>query len=118
MTTRLGMQRLALGGSGERAVARWYVERGGRVLDRNWRCRNGELDLVVEVGRTVVFCEVKARSSSRYGQGFEAVTYAKQQRLRRLALLWLSTRQEGFASLRFDVASVDGGTVTVIEAAF
>ena len=110
--------RRALGARGESAAAQWYEARGFVVVDRNWRRREGEIDLVVQRGRLLVFCEVKARSSARFGMPFEAVTRAKQLRLRRLAALWLAEHVVRGLELRFDVASVSGATVDVIEAAF
>jgi putative endonuclease len=98
-------------------VAHGYV-----VLDRNWRCREGELDLIVERQGELVFCEVKTRSSYRFGVPAEAVTHAKQRRLRVLAARYLAERGGSGAArhngIRFDVASVMGGRVEVIEAAF
>ena len=88
------------------------------MLARNWRCRDGELDLVVARGRTVVFCEVKARSSVAFGAPVEAVGRSKQARIRRLAAQWLSSARVPAGELRFDVASVLAGDVEVIEAAF
>lgn len=97
--------RQALGRRGEDLVARWYEAAGYTVLDRNWRCRAGELDLVLQRGRTVVFCEVKTRSSNRFGAPVEAVTATKQRRLRSLGAQWLAaTGRRG--DVRFDVASV------------
>lgn len=112
--------RRALGAAGEAAVAIWYVERGYEVLARNWRCPTGEIDLVVSDGRTVVFCEVKTRSSAAFGAPVEAVTPAKQARLRRLAGSWLQSadRPAGVSEIRFDVASVLAGEIEVIEGAF
>jgi putative endonuclease len=110
--------RQALGARGERLAARWYVERGYRILDRNWRCRDGELDLVVADGRRVVFCEVKARASHAFGTPAEAVTTAKQRRVRRLAAAWIEQADPRPAQVRFDVVSVVGGSVEVIEGAF
>jgi putative endonuclease len=113
--------RHTLGTEGEAAVAAWYDARGYEVLDRNWRCSAGELDLVVARGRTIVFCEVKTRRSDAFGTPAEAVTPRKQQRLRRLALLWLGACGV-HGDLRFDVASVrparHGLEVEVLEAAF
>lgn len=107
-----------LGAHGEALTAAWYVERGYEVLDRNWRCREGELDLVLGRDGLVVICEVKTRSSTRYGSPFEAVTHAKQVRLRRLAARWLRERADGPAGeVRFDVAGVVNNHVEVIEAA-
>jgi len=98
--------RRALGDDGEDLAAAWYEARGYRVLDRNWRCREGELDLVVGGAKVVIFCEVKTRRGSAFGAPFEAVTFAKQRRLRGLALRWLHEHPQRGADLRFDVASV------------
>jgi putative endonuclease len=110
--------RRALGARGEALTARWYEARGYRVVSRNWRCREGEIDLVLAHGRTVVVCEVKTRSSHAFGSPYEAVTPAKQRRLRVLALRWLEAHEVGGVALRFDVAGVIGDEVSVIEAAF
>ena len=97
---------------------RWYVARGFEVLDRNWRCPRGEIDLVLCRHGTVVFCEVKTRSSDRFGSPLEAVGRDKQRRLRRLASVWLAGRPGFYASVRFDVAAVTGARVQVVEGAF
>lgn len=110
--------RQALGAAGEDLAAAWYEARGYRVLDRNWRCREGELDLVLRRGPTVVFCEVKTRTSLAFGSPLEAVTPRKCQRIRRLAAAWLEQSGGGAADLRFDVAAVLDGQIEVVEAAF
>ncbi|HVF13647.1 MAG TPA: YraN family protein [Acidimicrobiales bacterium] len=110
--------RRALGVSGEEAVAAWYLERGYRVLDRNWRCRSGELDLVARKGGLVVFCEVKTRSSDAFGLPAEAVNRQKQQRIRALAARWLDESPSPASEIRFDVACVLGAQIEVIQAAF
>jgi putative endonuclease len=115
--------RRRLGIAGEDAVARWYETAGYDVLDRNWRCRDGELDLVVTRGDTLVFCEVKTRAGTKFGAPFEAVTATKQRRLRNLALRWLAEHGTHRRTLRFDVASVtrtstDELAIEVLEAAF
>ena len=117
------MNRRALGARGEAIAQRWYEERGYAVLDRNWRTRQGELDLVLGRDRVVVFCEVKTRTSDAFGEGVEAVTATKQARLRRLAGEWLSVHDARARELRFDVVSIlaprDGPPrVDVYEAAF
>jgi putative endonuclease len=110
---------LSLGAFGEDVAARWYEQAGYAVVGRNWRCRDGEVDLVLQRGQLVVFCEVKTRSSDRFGTPAEAVTYRKRARLRRLAAEWLAccstTRPR---PVRFDVAAVRDGAVEVIEDAF
>jgi putative endonuclease len=108
----------ARGAWGERLVASWYMARGFAVVDRNWRCRLGEIDLVLERAGLVVFCEVKARRTSAFGTGAEAVSEAKCRRLRRLAAAWLAASPSAGVDVRFDVAAVDGTRVTVIEDAF
>ena len=111
--------RRRLGADGEAVVAAWYTDRGYEVLDRNWRCRDGELDLVLAQGRVFVFCEVKSRSSTEFGIPAEAVTRTKQARLRRLAARWLEdAAPRRPREIRFDVASVLRGGVDVIEGAF
>ncbi|MHB8467336.1 MAG: YraN family protein [Acidimicrobiales bacterium] len=108
-----------LGQAGESAAAEWYEAHGYQVVARNWRCRDGEIDLVVAHGRLFVFCEVKTRTTDAFGLPEEAVTRAKQMRIRRLAARWLDdaapTRPR---AIRFDVASVLGGEVKVLEGAF
>ena len=114
-------RRLALGRAGEDAAAAWYAAHGYEVLDRNWRAGRGELDLVTarpEEG-LVVFCEVKTRSSDRYGSGFAAVDHRKQRRLRALAVQWLGAQDRHWPELRFDVVDVDArGNLRVLEGAF
>jgi putative endonuclease len=114
-----GSRRAALGSSGEASVAQWYLDRGYQVLARNWRCRAGELDLVVAHGRQIVFCEVKTRTSDLFGTPVEAVTREKQARIRRLAARWLEDEAPARPrAIRFDVASVMDGSVEVLEGAF
>ena len=109
--------RQAFGAAGEDQAARWYLEQGYRVVARNWRCREGELDLVVRRGRQLVFVEVKARRTDRFGAPAEAVTIDKQRRIRRVARRYLADTGER-GTLRFDVVSILGTDLPVIEAAF
>ncbi len=97
-----------IGRDGERLAAQWYVERGYRIVDRNWRIREGEIDLILERDRLVAFCEVKTRTSSRFGRGAEAVDWRKQRQVRALARRWLAASPSTYRELRFDVADVDG----------
>jgi putative endonuclease len=88
--------------------AAWHAYRrlGFRLLARNWRCRLGELDLVVARGPLVAFCEVKSRTSPRYGGPHDSVTPAKQRKVRDLAGAFIGARGLRAARYRFDVASV------------
>ncbi len=112
----VGRQRL--GRWGEDKAAAWYVQRGWEILDRNWRGTGGEIDLVLRLDGTVVFCEVKTRSTTAYGFAVEAVDLRKQRRIRSLAAQWLRHHHEPTRSLRFDVACVQNGRLEVLEGAF
>jgi len=109
-----------LGARGEDRAAAWYRRAGYEVLARNWRCREGEIDLICARDRRVVICEVKTRSSLAFGHPAEAVTATKQRRIRILATRWLADGDPPFAprEIRFDVAAVLPGSIEVIEGAF
>jgi len=110
--------RAALGHFGEDRAVAHYRTHGYAVLERNWRGAAGEVDLICARGGTLVVCEVKTRSRATYGHPLEAVTPAKQQRLRRLAAAYLRSQDRRWAEVRFDVATVLGGTLHVVEGAF
>ena len=95
-----------LGRRGEELAAAYLQEAGFRVLDRNYRCPDGEIDIVAADYRTLVACEVKTRSSLRYGTPIEAVDARKLRRLRRLAVRWAATHGVIFDGLRVDVVGV------------
>lgn len=96
----------ALGQSGERLAADYLEEQGVRVIDSNWRCPNGEIDLVALDGDELVIVEVKTRRSRRYGDPLEALTQAKVRRLRTLAVLWAREHRRVGASLRIDAIGI------------
>jgi putative endonuclease len=100
--------RAEIGALGEQLAVEHLTALGLRVLARNWRCRYGELDVVASDadGRTVVFVEVKTRTSDRFGGVAEAVSPDKVRRLRRLAGLWLASQDRGWANVRIDVIGV------------
>lgn len=99
-------RRLALGQYGERLAAAHLVKRGMVVLDRNWRCEAGEIDLVLRDGDVLVVCEVKTRSSVSCGSPQEAVTPAKLARLRRLAACWMTAHDVHPRDVRIDLVAV------------
>jgi putative endonuclease len=99
-------RRLELGRFGEAYAARHLAERGMVVLDRNWRCDAGEIDLVLRDGRVLVVCEVKTRSSVAFGSPLEAVTAPKAARLRRLAARWLAEHRLRPDEVRIDLVGV------------
>jgi putative endonuclease len=97
----------AVGAYGERRAAAYLVyEAGMQVLDRNWRCADGELDIVARDANEIVFIEVKTRRDREFGLPAEAVVPAKQNRLRRLAVRWLAVHPGHREAIRFDVVSV------------
>jgi putative endonuclease len=98
--------RRALGRYGEQLAARYLTDCGLEVIDRNWRCEHGEIDLVARDGDCVVFCEVKTRRTERFGAPVEAVHAAKAARLRRLASAWLLAHDERAVRVRIDVVGV------------
>jgi putative endonuclease len=96
----------ALGRFGEDLAARHLEADGFVVLERNWRCDLGEVDIVARDGSVLVVCEVKTRSSLRHGSPFEAVTERKLHRLERLGMRWAHERGVRPAEMRVDVVSV------------
>ncbi|HEY7755536.1 MAG TPA: YraN family protein [Actinomycetota bacterium] len=116
------VDRSSRGRDGEDAALRVYLRRGFRPIARNWRCPLGELDLVLERGGLLVFCEVKTRSGVAFGGGYEAVTWSKRRKLRQLAEAFVAARPSAHSGIRFDVASVwlggVGADVEIFEDAF
>ena len=100
------LHKAGLGLKGEEQAVAEYARRGYRLVERNWRCRLGEIDLILLKGDTVVFCEVKTRRGSAFGGPHEAVTWRKQRKLRQLGEAFLAASGARAAELRFDVASV------------
>jgi putative endonuclease len=101
------VDRAALGRWGEDVAVRHLEATGYEVLSRNWRCRDGEIDIVARAGSTLCFVEVKTRSSLAFGEPAEAVRGRKARRQPVLAAQWLrSERPRGWDGLRFDVVSV------------
>jgi putative endonuclease len=97
----------AVGAYGERRAVEYLTNQAGMaVLDRNWRCSDGEVDIVARDGPDLVFVEVKTRRGDGFGAPEEAVVAAKVRRLRRLASAWLAERSVRPREVRFDVVSV------------
>ncbi len=101
-----GERNRSIGAYGEGLAARRLVEDGMVLVDRNWRCEAGEIDLVLRDGDVLVFCEVKTRSGSAYGHPLEAVGPEKAARLRRLAGCWLHEHRVHARGIRVDVVGV------------
>jgi putative endonuclease len=116
--TTSDLSKLARGQWGEDRACTHYRRLGYEIVERNWRCQHGEIDVVARLGDIVVFCEVKARRSSGFGGAAAAVDHRKQHRIRRLAAAWLAERQVRGVEVRFDVVAITGVDVELIEGAF
>jgi putative endonuclease len=116
-------RRIALGHRGEDWAAEWYTDNGYEIVARNWRCAQGEIDILCTQLNpagctTLIVCEVKARTSNSRGHPLEAVTPAKQRRLRLLATIYLQSQDAYYDHIRFDVVGVTGQQLHVVESAF
>ncbi len=115
--------RRQLGAMGEALAAEYLESRGFVVLERNFRCRAGEIDIVGLDGDTIVFVEVKTRRSGQFGVASEQVTAAKRRRIVRIARAFAASRNLAARQLRFDVVAIDLGpdgvpNVQLIRSAF
>lgn len=100
-------QHIKLGNFGEKQAARYLRTRNYKILQQNYRCRYGEIDIIAkDTENTLVFIEVKTRSSEKYGRGMESVTSKKQQRLKKTSLYFLQKNKIFFEGLRFDVIDI------------
>ncbi len=107
----------AVGKEAEARAARYLQTRGLRLLARNWRCRFGEIDLILREGDTLVFVEVRARGHGGFGSAAESITAAKRERLRRTAAVYLA-RSGHRGACRFDAVLIDGERLTWLKGAF
>jgi putative endonuclease len=106
-----------LGSQGEKAAGDYLKSKGYKIVERNYRCKLGEIDLIAEKDNIVVFVEVKTRSNDKFGKGFEAVVSKKINKIRRVAMLYM-IQKDLQKEIRFDVISIDKNVVTHIEGAF
>lgn len=95
-----------LGQQGEQLAADFLTAAGLEILERNWRCNRGEIDIVALDGRTLVICEVKTRSGVGFGTPLESITRPKAARLRGLAVAWVKANGAFFEEIRIDVVGV------------
>ncbi|MFZ5652675.1 MAG: YraN family protein [Bacillota bacterium] len=102
------VKRISTGKAGEEAAVQHIRKKGMRVLERNFRCRLGELDIIARDGRYIVFVEVRTSNSTAFGTPQESVGAKKKQKLRLLAQYYIKIRNLGDVPLRFDVVAVTG----------
>jgi putative endonuclease len=106
------------GTAAERIAERELERLGYRIVERNFRCSAGELDLVARDGETLVFVEVRSRRSDRFGSALEAVGRDKQRQVSRVAAIYLQLRKPKFDTCRFDVVGITGAQIDVVQDAW
>ena len=106
-------------GTQKEQLAGAYLEKNGyEIIEYNFRCRQGEIDIIAKDGDYLVFCEVKYRSGTTCGTPFEAVDYKKQKNISRCALFYVSKRHWQYLPCRFDVISVTDEEIKILKNAF
>lgn len=108
-------QKQILGKYGEDLAAQYLTDRGYKIVDRNWRCSLGEIDLVAFYHGRFIFVEVKTRNGTAFGHPFEAITPIKVSRMRKLVAQWCSSNQKAGVNVRLDAIAVlvTGGRVAI-----
>lgn len=102
----------------ERRAGAYLAEQGYEILEYNYRCRMGEIDIIARDGEYLVFCEVKYRSDDISGHPAEAVDFSKQRVISKCAMFYLTSHGLSDTACRFDVVSYEGDTVTLFPNAF
>jgi putative endonuclease len=118
----MSLMRIRTGKRGEELAAAYLAEVGYRIIERNYRCLFGEIDIVAEEGETLVFVEVKSRRSDAYGEPQLAVGHQKQKKMSKISVYYLAERHLRHRQARFDVVAVRllpaGHRIEVIRNAF
>lgn len=108
----------AIGAIAEQQVARYLLSSGLRLIESNYSCKGGELDLICEEGELIVFVEVRSRKSARYGGALESIGRTKQARILHAAAHYLAVRGLDHRGCRFDVVALESGHLTHVRGAF
>jgi putative endonuclease len=118
----MSFMRISTGKRGEELAATYLAEAGYRIIERNYRCPFGEIDIIAEEGETLVFVEVKSRRSEAYGDPQLAVGHQKQKKISRIAMNYLKEKNLCHRPARFDVVAVKllpaGRKIELIQNAF
>lgn len=112
------MDRRKLGDWGEEKALRYLIDQGYQLLTRNWRTREGEIDLVMNLDSTIVFIEVKTRKTDRFGSPEEGITCGKQERLRKTCRAYLQENEDENRDWRIDVVAIEAtsmGEITRLD---
>ena len=110
--------KIEIGSAAEAQAVELLVAKGYKIIERNFRTKLGELDIIARDGTTLVFVEVRSRRTARYGTAIEAVGYKKQRRVSRMAMQYLQWRKPRFVSARFDVIGITAGEIVHIQDAW
>ena len=108
----------AVGETYERKAAAYLKSLGYEIIEYNFRCRQGEIDIIAKDGEYLVFCEVKYRSGTKAGTPMEAVDYKKQRIISRCELVYITKKRLGEIPCRFDVVSVTDQEIHILKNAF
>jgi putative endonuclease len=109
---------LEVGTTSEDRAADHLVRKGLRIVERNYRCKLGELDIVARDGGVLVFVEVRSRRSAEFGSALDAVSWRKRQQVTRVAMQYLAYRKPRFDSARFDVVAITGDELVHVRDAW
>lgn len=112
------MNNRKIGSSYERIAGEYLKLKGYEILEYNFRCRSGEIDIIARDGEYLVFCEVKYRQNVGKGTPFEAVTIEKQKKISKTALYYVTTKYRRDIPCRFDVVGILGNEIRVVKNAF
>jgi len=112
------MNSVEKGFKGEEIVQQFLLERGYRILERNFRFHHREVDIIASKEGILVFVEVKARNDDDFGRGFEAISEVKKRNIISVARYYMQRKRMYNYNVRFDVASLDSGTLRYFENAY
>lgn len=109
---------ITIGAAAELAATRLLLDRGYRIVERNFRCKAGELDIIARDGSILVFVEVRSRADAEHGQATEMIGPRKQRQVARVAAHYLAARQPDYEEIRFDVIAITAGDALLIQDAW
>ena len=109
---------IAVGATGEDRAADHLVRKGYRIVERNYRCKLGELDIIARDGAVLVFVEVRSRRSAEFGCALDAVSWHKRRKVTRVAMSYIAHRRPSFVAARFDVVAITGDELVHIKDAW
>ena len=109
---------IEVGATGEDRAADHLVRNGFRIVERNYRCKLGELDIVARDGSTLVFVEVRSRRDAEFGSALDAINVHKRRKVTKVAMFYLARRQPKFREARFDVVAITGPELVHIKDAW